>query len=69
MFAELGITAVIDRATQQDPAMRIVTAGHAGKAMGLNGLGVVNPQLSLVPLFSRINSSRASWPPACRPAL
>src|SRR4030095_10971275 len=29
MFEELGITEVIDRATQQDPAMRIVTVGHA----------------------------------------
>ena len=40
MFEELGITEVIDRATQQDPEMRIVTAGHAVKAMVLNGLGL-----------------------------
>src|SRR4030095_6070811 len=39
MFEELGITEVIDRATKQDPEMRIVTAGHAVKAMVLNGLG------------------------------
>ena len=39
MFEELGITEVIDKATQQDPEMRIVTAGHAVKAMVLNGLG------------------------------
>ena len=51
MFEELGITEVIDQATQQDPAMRIVTAGHAVKAMVLNGLGFVNQQLSLVPHF------------------
>ena len=51
MFAELGITEVIDQATQQDPAMRIVTAGHAGKAMVLNGLGFLNQQLYLVPHF------------------
>jgi transposase len=51
MFAELGITEVIERATQQDPEMRIVTAGHAVKAMVLNGLGFLNPQLSLVPHF------------------
>jgi hypothetical protein len=51
MFEELGITAVIDHATQQDPAMRIVTVGHAVKAMVLNGLGFVNPQLALVPHF------------------
>jgi transposase len=51
MFAELGITEVIDRATTQDPAMRLVTAGHAVKAMVLNGLGFLNHQLSLVPQF------------------
>jgi transposase len=51
MFEELGITEVIERATKQDPAMRIVTAGHAVKAMVLNGLGFINQQLSLVPHF------------------
>jgi transposase len=51
MFEELGITEVIDQATQQDPAMRIVPAGHAVKAMVLNGLGFVNQQLYLVPHF------------------
>jgi len=51
MFEELGITEVIDQATQQNPAMRIVTAGHAVKAMVLNGLGFVNQQLYLVPHF------------------
>jgi transposase len=51
MFEELGITEVIDNATQQDPEMRIVTAGHAVKAMVLNGLGFVNQQLYLVPHF------------------
>src|SRR6266699_1421259 len=51
MFEELGITEVIDKATQQDPEMRIVTAGHAVKAMVLNGLGFVNQQLYLVPHF------------------
>jgi transposase len=51
MFEELGITAVIDRATKQAPEMRIVTAGHAAKAMVLNGLGFLNQQLYLVPHF------------------
>jgi transposase len=51
MFEELGITEVIDKATQQDPAMRIVTVGHTVKAMVLNGLGFVNQQLYLVPHF------------------
>ena len=51
MFADLGITDVIDRATQQDPQRRLVTAGHAGNAMGRNGLGCLNPQRYLVPHF------------------
>jgi transposase len=51
MFDALGITDVIDRATQQNPEMRMVTAGHAVKAMVLNGLGFVNQQLSLVPML------------------
>jgi transposase len=51
MFEELGITEVIDHATQQNPEMRIVTAGHAVKAMVLNGLGFLNQQLYLVPHF------------------
>ncbi len=51
MFEELGITEVMDKATQQDPAMRMVTAGHAVKAMVLNGLGFLNHQRSLVPHF------------------
>ena len=51
MFEELGITEVIDKATEQNPEMRIVTAGHAVKAMVLNGLGCLNQQLYLVPHF------------------
>ena len=51
MFEELGITEVIDKATKQDPEMRLVTAGHAVKAMVLNGLGFVNQQRYLVPHF------------------
>jgi transposase len=51
MFEELGITEVIDHATQQDPEMRMVTVGHAVKAMVLNGLGFINQQLYLVPHF------------------
>jgi transposase len=51
MFEELGITEVIDKATQQDPEMHIVTAGHAVKAMVLNGLGFINQQLYLVAHF------------------
>jgi transposase len=51
MFEELGIPEVIDQATQQNPAMRIVTADHAVKAMVLNGLSFLNQQLYLVPHF------------------
>jgi transposase len=49
MFEDLGITEVIDKATQQAPEMRIVTAGHAVTAMVLHGLGFINQQLYLVP--------------------
>src|SRR5262249_36653109 len=38
-------------ATQQAPEMRIVTVGNAVKAMVLNGLGFVNQQLYLIPMF------------------
>jgi transposase len=51
MCEELGIGEVIDHATQQNPEMRLVTAGQAVKAMVLNGLGFVNQQLYLVPHF------------------
>ena len=51
MFEALGITEVIDKATQQNPEMRLVTAGHAVKAMVLNGLGFLNQQRYLVPHF------------------
>ena len=51
MFEELGITEALDQATQQNPEMRLVTVGHAVKAMVLNGLGFVNQQLYLVPHF------------------
>ena len=51
MYDELGLGDVLDQATQQTPATRVVTVGHAVKAMGLNGLGVVHQPLSLVPMF------------------
>ena len=51
MCDALGIGDVVDHATQQHPAMRDLTVGEAGKAMGLNGLGLVNHALSLVPRF------------------
>ena len=51
MSNELGIGAVLDQATQHNPEMHIVTVGNAVKAMVLNGLGFVNQQLYLVPMF------------------
>jgi transposase len=51
MFDALGIGAVIDPATRQNPETRMVTVGHAVKAMVLNGLGFANQRLYLVPLF------------------
>jgi hypothetical protein len=69
MFEELGITEVIDQATQQDPARRIVTAGHAVKAMVLNGLGLSTNSTTSSPIFSRINPSLASLPQVFRPAI
>jgi Domain of unknown function (DUF4277) len=58
MFEELGITAVVEQATPQNPARRSVTAGHAVKAMVLNGLGFVNQQLYRGPHFVQ-NKPRA----------
>ena len=69
MFEELGITEVIDQATQQNPEMRLVTVGHAVKAMVLNGLGFVNQQLYLVPIFSTISRSLVSSPQAFKPVI
>jgi transposase len=51
MFEELGMGHVIDPATQQRPETRCVTVGSAVKAMVLNGLGLVNQQLYLGPMF------------------
>jgi transposase len=51
MFDELGIGDVLDHATHQNPDMRDLTVGEAGKAMGLNGLGLINQALYLVPRF------------------
>jgi Domain of unknown function (DUF4277) len=45
----LGIGDVLDQATHQNPAMRALTGGEAGKAMGLNGLGVIHHARSLGP--------------------
>ena len=51
MFDERGIGDVLDRTMQHTPETRIVTVGGAVKAMVLNGLGFMNQQLDLVPMF------------------
>lgn len=48
MFDDLGSGEGIDRVPQQNPARCLGTAGQAGKAMVLNGLGCVHHQLYLV---------------------
>jgi transposase len=66
MFDELGVGDVIDHATRQHPEMRDLTVGEAVKAMGLNGLGLINQALYLVPRFfppkptSRLMSPRVT---------
>lgn len=67
LFDELGIGEVIDQATRQDPEMRIVTAGHAVKAMVLNGLGFVTQQLYLVPQFFQNKPTSRLIAPAIAP--
>ena len=49
MLEARGLPEVIAQATQQNPAMRMVTAGHAVQAMGRHGRGFLNPQRFLVP--------------------
>src|SRR5215470_14733153 len=49
MVAARGLGASMDRATQQHPAMPIVTPGTAVQAMGRHGLGCIHPPRSLVP--------------------
>jgi transposase len=50
-FDELGIGDVLDWVLQYTPETLIVTVSSAVKAMVLNGLGFVNQQLYLVPMF------------------
>jgi hypothetical protein len=49
MFDALGLGEIIEHATQQHPDMRDLTVGEAVKAMVLNGLGLINHALYLVP--------------------
>ena len=64
MFDELGIAAVMAKATQQDPARRMVTAGHAVKPMVLNGLGFVKTSEGVLRTTrcGPVTSMAMSWP-------
>jgi transposase len=68
MFDELGIGEVVDNATQQHPAMRDLTVGAAVKAMVLNGLGLVNHALYLVPRFFQHKPTSRLIAPRVSPA-
>ena len=68
MFEERGLGDVIDKATQQNPEMQIVTAGNAVQAMVLNGLGFVNRRLDLVPQFFQHKPTSRLIAPALAPA-
>jgi transposase len=68
MFDELGIGEVVDKATQQNPEMRDLTVGEAVKAMVLNGLGVVNHALYLVPRFFQNKPTSRLMAPRVTPA-
>lgn len=45
----LGLSDISEQATRQHPALRARTAGEAVQALGLQGLGLIHPALSLVP--------------------
>ena len=68
MFDELGIGDVIDKATHQNPEMRDLTVGEAVKAMVLNGLGLINQALYLVPRFFQNKPTSRLIAPRVTPA-
>ena len=51
MYEEIGIGERIDQVIDQDADKRQVSLGQAVKAMVLNGLGLVNQRLYLMPEF------------------
>jgi transposase len=51
MFDELGIAALLHQVLSYTPEPSIATVGSAVRAMVLNGLGFVNQQVYLVPMF------------------
>jgi Domain of unknown function (DUF4277) len=69
MFDKLGITAVINQATQQNLETRVITMGHAVKAIVLNGRGFVNPQIYLNTATKIMGETTcSSKDPICQPA-
>jgi hypothetical protein len=58
MFDELGSGEITNRATQQNPEMRIVTAGYAVKTRVLRRLGFVNQFLYM----QEMPKISPSWP-------
>ena len=68
MFNELGIGDVLDQVTQHNPEMRDLTMGEAVKAMALNGLGLINHALYLVPRFFQNKPTSRLITPRIAPA-
>ena len=68
MFDALGIGDGLDQATPHNPEMRDLTVGEAVKAMELNGLGVSNHALYLVPRFFQTTPTSCLIAPRVAPA-
>ena len=68
MYEEIGIGERIDQVIDQDADKRQVSLGQAVKAMVLNGLGLVNQRLYLMPKFLLARQSAGiTMPPLERP--
>jgi transposase len=68
MFDALGLGDGSDRATPQHPALRDLTLGEAGNAMGRNGLGCRHHALDLVPRLCQNNPTDRLMAPRRAPA-
>jgi transposase len=68
LFDARGMGDGIDQATPQNPARRDLTVGEAVKAMGLNGLGLIQPTLYLVPRFFQKKPTSRLMAPRVIPA-
>jgi hypothetical protein len=64
LFDERGSGEGIDQATQQKPARRLVTAGHAVHALVRHGLSVMTQPLYLVPRLFQDQLTARRFPPA-----